>query len=375
MGRRLHGSEFRLFNGSVPRIRNLLFDWSGTLVDDLHPVVEATNQVFAEFGKPSFTVDEFREKFRLPFTEFYREFLPEATMEHLEGHYHSSFKLLQESIGLLPGAREILEWGRSRGMRIYLLSTIHAEHFAVQGARLGLKDYFDQAYTMVIDKREKITEILRKHGLDPKETMFIGDMRHDIDAAKAGGVVSCAVLTGYDSLEKLKASSPDFLFRDMPSVLRYLQRHVDEDEAELVPVATVGAAITRADGQWLMIRTHKWSNRWGIPGGKIKGGETAEAALRREVREETGLELADVRFVFVQDCVRSPEFFRPAHFLLLNYVAEAKEGEVVLNDEAEEFRWVTWEDALKLPLNTPTRALLEKIGRNNPLAQAGPEAV
>lgn len=359
----------------MARIRNVVFDWSGTLVDDLHPVVEATNRVFAEFGKPGFTVDEFREKFRLPFTEFYREHLPEATMEDLEGHYHTSFKLLQESIGLLPGAREILEWCRGRGMKIFLLSTIHREHFAVQGARLGLKDFFDHAYTMVIDKREKMVEMLREHGLRGEETMFVGDMCHDVDAAKGAGVVSCAVLTGYDSLEKLKGSAPDLLFRDLPQVLRFLQRHEGETVPELVPVATVGAAIQRGDGRWLMIRTHKWSNLWGIPGGKIKGGEAAEEALRREVREETGLELGEVRLVMVQDCIRSPEFYRPAHFLLLNYVGRAEPGEVRLNDEAEVFRWVELEEALRMELNGPTRCLLERLGRENPLAPATGKAV
>lgn len=359
----------------MARIRNILFDWSGTLVDDLHPVVEATNRVFAEFGKPPFSVEEFRQKFRLPFTEFYREFLPEATLQDLEGHYHTSFKLLQETIQPLPGAREILEWCRGRGMRIYLLSTIHAEHFAVQGARLGLKEFFDHAYTMVVDKREKIRAILHQHGLDPKETMFVGDMCHDVDAAKAGGVISCAVLTGYDSLEKLKASAPDLLFRDMPAVLRYLQRHAEEVAGDLVPVATVGAAICREDGRWLMIRTHKWSNLWGIPGGKIKGGETSEEALRREVREETGLELERIRFVMVQDCIRSEEFFRPVHFLLLNYAAMARAGEVVLNDEAEAFCWVTLDEARSMPLNTPTRVLLEEIERKNPLDLASVETI
>ncbi len=42
-------------------------------------------------------------------------------------------------------------------------------------------------------------------------------------------------------------------------------------------------------GEVMMVRTHKWSNKWGIPGGKIKWGETSEAALRREIKEETNL--------------------------------------------------------------------------------------
>jgi phosphoglycolate phosphatase-like HAD superfamily hydrolase/ADP-ribose pyrophosphatase YjhB (NUDIX family) len=345
----------------MAEIKNIIFDWSGTLVDDLGPVVEATNKVFAEFGKPPFTVDDFREKFRLPFTDFYREHLPEATFDQLEAHYHTSFKLLQETIEPLPGALEILQWCRSVGMKVFLLSSIHAEHFAVQGERLGLKEYFDRAYTMVLDKRHKILELLAEYDLNPHETMFVGDMQHDVDAARKGGVLSCAVLTGYDSLAKLTASRPDLLFKDLPSVLRHLQRHREEVVPELHPIATVGAAISNAEGKVLMIRTHKWSNLWGIPGGKIKGGETGEEALRREVKEETGLELREVTFVFVQDCIRSPEFFKPAHFLLLNYAATTDQSDVTLNDEAEEFRWVSPAEASRLPLNTPTRKLLERM--------------
>ncbi len=128
-----------------------------------------------------------------------------------------------------------------------------------------------------------------------------------------------------------------------------------------LPICTVGALIYNAVGEVLMIRTHKWSDLWGIPGGKIKTGETAEEALRRELREETALEVSRIRFVLVQDCVNSPEFYRPAHFLLLNYTCTAESGTVVLNDEAEEFRWITPEAALNLPLNTPTRVLLQAV--------------
>src|SRR2546423_1746632 len=103
----------------------------------------------------------------------------------------------------------------------------------------------------------------------------------------------------------------------------------------------------------LMIRTHKWADLWGIPGGKIKWGETAEDALRREVREETALEITNIQFALVQDCIRSKEFYREAHFVLLNYTCETPGGDVILNDEAEAFQWLPPHAALSLELNTP----------------------
>ena len=129
------------------------------------------------------------------------------------------------------------------------------------------------------------------------------------------------------------------------------------------PLATVGALIFNGAGEVLMIRTNKWSNLWGIPGGKIKWGEPSEAALRREIKEETGLDVTDIQFVLVQDCIHSREFYRDAHFVLLNYTCRCagKQPRVKLNHEARESRWVTPAVAAQMPLNTPTRILLEAV--------------
>ena len=127
------------------------------------------------------------------------------------------------------------------------------------------------------------------------------------------------------------------------------------------PIATVGALIFNSAGEALMIRTHKWSNLWGIPGGKIKYGEAAADALAREIMEETGLSVEDIRFALAQDCIGSKEFFREAHFVLLNYTCRTNGTVVTLNDEAEEFRWAMPAEALKMDLNTPTRILLEAV--------------
>lgn len=129
----------------------------------------------------------------------------------------------------------------------------------------------------------------------------------------------------------------------------------------LIPISTVGALIFDPARRVLMIRTHKWSNLWGIPGGKIKYGEPAEEALRREVMEETGLEIRNIQFAIVQDCIHSKEFMREAHFVLLNYTCDSDGGAVTLNDEAEEYQWMPPGEALKIDLNTPTRILLEAV--------------
>jgi ADP-ribose pyrophosphatase YjhB (NUDIX family) len=129
------------------------------------------------------------------------------------------------------------------------------------------------------------------------------------------------------------------------------------------PIVTVGAAIFHPrTNDVLMFRTHKWSGLWGIPGGKVRYNESCLDALLRELKEETNLDVTGVEFVLVQDCISSKEFYRDAHFVLLNYRCIAREPlDVRLNDEAQEFRWVSLRDALKLDLNTPTRTLLEAL--------------
>ncbi len=203
-------------------LRNILLDWSGTLADDLGPVLKATNGIFRHFGRDELTLEEFRRHFRLPFSGFYAEFIPEATDEGLEVLYERFFQGLQEEVELLPGAREFLDFCAATERRTFLLSTIKAEHFAIQAAHLGVQDAFEFAYVGIRDKREKIREILATRGLRPEETMFVGDMVHDIETARHGGVLDVAVLTGFDRLEKLAAARPSVLVDNLAVLQRLI---------------------------------------------------------------------------------------------------------------------------------------------------------
>lgn len=338
--------------------RNLIFDWSGTLVDDLGPVIEATNTVLGKYDIPPLNKETFRRHFRLPYHEFYSEILPHIPLDELEAHFRPAFDAAVSPVTILPHAREKLEWCAAVGIRTFVLTAMDTTAFERQMDEFGLRDLFEATYSGVIDKRDVIHRILQDHALNPAETAFIGDMTHDVEAARHGGVSSIAVLTGYNHPEILAAVRPDLTVPDL-AVLRTLLGRVPPKR----PIPTVGALIHDDIGRVLMIRTHKWNHKWGIPGGKIERGETSLNALRREVLEETGLELDDIRFVLVQDCINSPEFIRQEHFILLNYVARALRTDVTLNEEAQEFLWLTPAEALALDLNQPTRTLLLESGQ------------
>jgi phosphoglycolate phosphatase-like HAD superfamily hydrolase len=334
--------------------RNLIFDWSGTLVDDLGPVIEATNAVLAKYQIAPLDREAFRRSFRLPYREFYAELLPDIPLDELESHFRPAFDNAVTAVTVLPHARQKLEWCAAFGIRCFVLTSMDTLAFERQMDEFGLRGYFEATYSGVQDKREIIHEILETHRLIPAETAFVGDMTHDVETARHGGVSSIAVLTGYNHAEILAAVRPDLTVPDL-GVLRTL---FDRRRSSTRPIATVGALLHDGHGKILVVRTHKWGHRWGIPGGKIERGEPSIAALRREIREETAIELDEIEFVLVQDCIDSPEFMRSEHFLLINYVARARTTAVQLNDEAEDFLWLPPADALALDLNQPTRFLI-----------------
>lgn len=340
--------------------RNLIFDWSGTLVDDLPPVLDATNHVLALYGKPTMDREEFRRRFRLPYREFYEEMIPGVPLEELETHFRAGFASSKGKVTPLPHTQEKLQWCRAHGVRAFVLTSMDSPSFYSQLEEFGFTSFFEATYAGVLDKRELILEIVNDHGLDPGETAFVGDMTHDIDTAHHAGLTSVAVLSGYTLAGPLSEARPHITVQDLEGLRRVMERPLRSSR----PIATVGALIENDEGRVLMVKTHKWGHRWGIPGGKIEKGESSVDALRREIREETGLLIDEPRFVMVQDCIDSQEFYQAEHFLLLNYVARRSSGEVVLNDEAQEFQWLKPAEALELNLNQPTRLLLESQLRN-----------
>ncbi len=129
------------------------------------------------------------------------------------------------------------------------------------------------------------------------------------------------------------------------------------------PEPTVGALIFNQEGKALLVKSDKWRDKYCIPGGHIELGETMEDALRREIKEETGLDIYDLEFVMMQEFIFDEAFHEQRHFIFLDFVCktDANESEVVLNFESQEFIWVSLEEASRLLVDPYTRRLIETL--------------
>jgi nucleoside triphosphatase len=124
--------------------------------------------------------------------------------------------------------------------------------------------------------------------------------------------------------------------------------------------AVVGIFILNPQREILLLKSHKWQNQYVVPGGHIEFGEKVEDAVKREAKEETGLDVFEPKFLCLYQYINDGEYYKEnKHMLFLEYLVKTKNHSVSLNDESEDYVWVKLKDSLKLPLYHYTRKAIE----------------
>ena len=181
---------------------HLVWDWNGTLLDDLTLVVAATNVSLAQFGGPSITADDHRRDFHRPITSYYEHVLgrPVSSAEFLELDrvYHQAYrKGLLDTRLAADAETAMLAWPGTQS----LLSMWFHDERVPEVTRRGLHELFgrvDGLRAGVVGgghKAEHLIEHLAALGVAADETVLIGDSADDAHAAAEVGA-ACVLYGG-----------------------------------------------------------------------------------------------------------------------------------------------------------------------------------
>lgn len=123
------------------------------------------------------------------------------------------------------------------------------------------------------------------------------------------------------------------------------------------PIVAVGVALV-SDDKILLIKRGQEPNKglWAVPGGKVKLGEELKEAARREILEETGLEVEIGDVVWVGEIIEGDH-----HLVLIDFTGVVVAGELSAASDAEQVKWVPMSQAMEYPLTHTMRDLIETL--------------
>jgi len=191
---------------------HLVWDWNGTLLDDLSLVVSATNHAFAAVGGRIVDADEHRARFRRPVAEFYAEILERAVDEEefgkLDRIFHDAYRLGLTSMALAADAKTaIRSWPGSQS----LLSMWFHEELVPAIETYGLSGLFTRVDGLRTEvgghlKAGHLAAHLAELGVAGQSAVLIGDSLDDAAAADSVGAAVVLYTGGFTHPDRLRAS-------------------------------------------------------------------------------------------------------------------------------------------------------------------------
>lgn len=202
-------------------LKHVIWDFNGTILDDLELAVESLNSVLRARDLPVVTVGEHRERFRFPVSEYYRDLGLEVdgdSFAALSDEYHEYYMRYVSTCPLHEGVVDLMGQLADRGVHQYLLSAMHEPLLMRCVESLGIESHFEAIYGL--DDRLAQSKVLRgrelcdAQGIDAERAVLIGDTEHDVEVARDLGVLPVAAAWGhqapgmFDANVALLADSP-----------------------------------------------------------------------------------------------------------------------------------------------------------------------
>lgn len=195
------------------RIKYLIWDWNGTLFNDVDLGVSIINNLLKNNNLPLITYKEYRDIFTFPVYEYYQKVgfdFNKTSFEILGRMFMEQYEKRKFEMNLFEGAREILQLAQNKGIKQSVLSAYKHDTLIEVLQHYNILQFFENVSgldNIYAGSKEKLgLELRKKINLNKEEILFVGDTLHDADVAKAMNVECILISNGHQSPEKLKAN-------------------------------------------------------------------------------------------------------------------------------------------------------------------------
>lgn len=192
------------------RYSHIIWDWNGTLLDDVGIALASVNAMLARRGEKPITMAQYYDYIGIPIRKFYERVFDLDTVNYDEilKEYNQGYEERLRTAGLSAGAEEVLELLRAAGVRQTVVSSCEQNQLKRYIRHFGIASYFDAVLGsedfLAGSKVERARSFLQGRGIEPREVLVVGDLEHDREMANAIGANCVLVSTGHQSAETLK---------------------------------------------------------------------------------------------------------------------------------------------------------------------------
>ena len=195
----------------------VLFDWNGTLLDDMERARMASSLVRQRWaGLGELTLDEFRKAWCLPLSDHVRRLgVPDDRNEDATRAW--STHLSATDAPLSPGVSATLEALRSAGIAVSVVSSASDDAVRRDIRSHGLEQHFDDIHAGVPEKRTVISRYV--DNASAGAVWYVGDSTFDMVQARGAGAVAVGFTAGYDDADSLHAAGANHLIKRLDDLI------------------------------------------------------------------------------------------------------------------------------------------------------------
>ncbi len=195
------------------QIRNIIWDWNGTLLNDMDICIECMNTLLENRLLPRLSHTYYREVFTFPVKEYFLKIGFDFSKESFEipaGEFVDLYNIKYREAGLFDEVHSVLSLLRNKGYKQYILSAQEKTLLGRLIGHYGLEEYFE-AVTGIGDnyahsKVDAGKQMMEDHKLEPKESIMIGDTLHDYEVATSMGIPCLLLSHGHQSTLRLRST-------------------------------------------------------------------------------------------------------------------------------------------------------------------------